>query len=195
MNNNNFKKQVDLFVNVPGQAKKLEDSPRVKRHGEFDSIIIGAPQSSNCIKINSEGIWFGGIASSSAVLKIALDGTNNIVASSSFLSLTDTPSAYTTAGAIYNVNGTKTAISESTVVLTEGTNTFSITKGTAIITALAGTNNFDTINVSGLEVDSNGYLKPISSADTTAPNNSIYFSSDLSALAYKDSGGVSHALY
>lgn len=190
-----FNQKQEIFTNVAAVPEELDESPRAKRHGEFDSIIVGAPQSSKCIKINKEGIWFGGITSSSAVLKIGLDGSNNIVASSSFLSMTDTPSAYTTAGAIYNVNGTKTAVNESGVVLTEGTNTWTITKGTAVITALAGTNKLGSLAVGNLTIDSNGYLKPISSNDLAAPNNSIYFSTDSNTLCYKDNLGVSNSLY
>jgi hypothetical protein len=49
--------------------------------------------------------------------------------------------------------------------------------------------------IGGLVVDSNGFLKPISSADASAPNNSIYYSTTQSKLVYKDSGGTVNNLY
>lgn len=44
-------------------------------------------------------------------------------------------------------------------------------------------------------VDTDGYIKPISSDDVSAPNNSIYYSTDATKLVYKDSGGVVRDLY
>jgi hypothetical protein len=53
---------------------------------------------------------------------------------SAFLDLTDTPSSYDTAYALYTTNVTKDAIIETSVLLEEGSNTFTITKGsTALI--------------------------------------------------------------
>ena len=46
-----------------------------------------------------------------------------------------------------------------------------------------------------LIIDTNGFILPKSSADAAAPNNSIYYSTDSSKLAYKDSGGTTHDLY
>lgn len=37
--------------------------------------------------------------------------------------------------------------------------------------------------------------QPPSMSDSVAPNNSVYYSTTLGALAFKDSGGSSHALY
>jgi len=42
---------------------------------------------------------------------------------------------------------------------------------------------------------SDGFFLPVSSTDALAPNNSIYFSTTLNKLAYRDSAGTSHALY
>ncbi|MDC1299924.1 hypothetical protein N8Z24_00295 [bacterium] len=55
-----------------------------------------------------------------------------------FIGLTDTPGSYTTSNAIYTTNGTPDAVIETTVVLTEGTNTFNIAKGTASLDVAAG---------------------------------------------------------
>lgn len=41
----------------------------------------------------------------------------------------------------------------------------------------------------------NGFFLPITSTDTDAPNNSIYFSSTANKLVYKDSFGVINNLY
>ena len=49
--------------------------------------------------------------------------------------------------------------------------------------------------INSLEIDKDGFLKPISSADASAPNNSIYYSTDAAKLVYKDSGGTPNALY
>lgn len=54
-----------------------------------------------------------------------------ILTKDTFLELNDTPSGYTTNGAIYVADNSNTQVDESTVILTEGTNTFAITKGTA----------------------------------------------------------------
>jgi hypothetical protein len=55
--------------------------------------------------------------------------------------------------------------------------------------------NTGSVYVNNLEVDINGFLKPISSADASAPNNSIYYSTTASKLVYKDSGGTVNNLY
>jgi hypothetical protein len=46
-----------------------------------------------------------------------------------------------------------------------------------------------------LKADAAGFLLPITSADATAPNNSIYYSSDASKLVYKDGAGAVNDLY
>jgi hypothetical protein len=46
-----------------------------------------------------------------------------------------------------------------------------------------------------LLIDSSGYIKPVSSTDAAAPNNSIYYSTTQSRLVYKDSSGTANALY
>lgn len=40
-----------------------------------------------------------------------------------------------------------------------------------------------------------GTIEPITLQDSSAPNNSIYYSSDQSKLVYKDSGGTVNDLY
>lgn len=40
-----------------------------------------------------------------------------------------------------------------------------------------------------------GYYQPISSSDSDAPNNSVYFSTDQSKLVYKDENGIVNDLY
>jgi hypothetical protein len=52
-----------------------------------------------------------------------------------------------------------------------------------------------TITPSGGTINADGYIAPKSSTDAAAPNNSIYYSTTQSKLVYKDSGGVSNALY
>jgi hypothetical protein len=64
----------------------------------------------------------------------------------SFIGLTDTPVGYTTANAIYTTNSTPNAVIETAVVLTEGGNTFNITKGTASLDIAAS---------AALDVDAN----------------------------------------
>ena len=46
-----------------------------------------------------------------------------------------------------------------------------------------------------MRVDGNGYFIPVSSADASAPNNSIYYSTDAGKLVYKDAGGTPRSLY
>jgi len=57
-------------------------------------------------------------------------------------------------------------------------------------------NYANTININGTQVvDDGGFFKPVSSSDSNAPNNSVYYSTDSGKLAYKDSGGAVNALY
>jgi hypothetical protein len=61
-----------------------------------------------------------------------------------FTGAPDTPSGYTTNGALYVANNTGSSIDESTVILTEAANTFAITKGSASLDiAAAATLNID----------------------------------------------------
>ena len=73
-----------------------------------------------------------------------------------FTELTDTPSGFTTANALYSTNGTPDAMIETTVILTEGTNTFNVTKGTASLDIAAG---------SVLNVDANLTVSGVSDID------------------------------
>jgi len=50
------------------------------------------------------------------------------------------------------------------------------------------------VDVAG-NVKPHGTFQPPSLADSAAPNNSIYYSTDASKLVYKDSGGSVHNLY
>jgi len=51
------------------------------------------------------------------------------------------------------------------------------------------------ITLQGATVDVNGCINPVSIADATAANNSIYYSTDATKLVYKDSGGTVNSLY
>jgi len=51
------------------------------------------------------------------------------------------------------------------------------------------------VAASGTIINEIGFISPISSDDAAAPNNSIYFSTDQSAVSYKDSIGSIHVLY
>jgi hypothetical protein len=53
----------------------------------------------------------------------------------------------------------------------------------------------DSVIINTLEVRSDGTIKPISLADASAPNDSIYYSTTQSKLVYKDSGGTVNNLY
>jgi len=44
-------------------------------------------------------------------------------------------------------------------------------------------------------LDQNGFFHPVSSADASAPVNSVYYSTNQAKLVYKDSGGVVNDLY
>ena len=63
---------------------------------------------------------------------------DTIISHDTFLELNDTPAAYTNVGAVYAVNGAGDAVAETTVILAEDTNTFSITKGTASLDIAVG---------------------------------------------------------
>ena len=72
-----------------------------------------------------------------------------------FVALTDTPSAFTNANAIYAVNGSGNAVAETTVILAEGTNSFSITQGTTEM-AVAADVDIDTaltVNTTAVTLD------------------------------------------
>jgi len=62
-------------------------------------------------------------------LTIPAGGFSNL-----FFDLTDSPAAATTDGAIYVADNTNSQIDESTVILTESANAFTLTKGTANVT-------------------------------------------------------------
>ena len=47
----------------------------------------------------------------------------------------------------------------------------------------------------GMVIDGGGFIQPRNAADGSAPNNSIYYSTDQSVLVYKDSGGSVNDLY
>lgn len=66
--------------------------------------------------------------------------------------------------------------------------------GTDLIidTDAVGTGSF---KVNGHEIRANGTIKPVQLADASAANDSLYYSTTASKLAYKDSGGTVHALY
>lgn len=51
------------------------------------------------------------------------------------------------------------------------------------------------VSMHGLVIDNGGFLKPISAADASAPNNSIYYSTTQRKLVYKDSSGTANPLY
>lgn len=48
---------------------------------------------------------------------------------------------------------------------------------------------------SGMQIRGDGTIQPTSTADSVAPNDSIYYSTDQSKLVYKDSGGTVNDLY
>ncbi len=92
-----------------------------------------------------------------------------------FIELTDTPSGYTTSNAIYTTNGTPDAVIETTVVLTEGTDTFNIAKGTASLDIAAG---------SALNVDANLTVESASiiNQDVTSDADVTFNGATLSSL-------------
>jgi trimeric autotransporter adhesin len=89
-----------------------------------------------------------------------------------FIDLSDTPNSYSNVGALYNVNATSDGIDETEVILTEGTNTFNIAKGTASLDIAAGAE---------LDIDQNftvnGYATTITGYDQS---NTLYMYESLS---------------
>lgn len=87
----------------------------------------------------------------------AWEDVGTAAAGTTFIGLTDTPGSYTTGNAIYTTNGTPNAVIETTVVLTEGANTFNITKGTATLDIAAAADlNIDTdltVNTASVTLD------------------------------------------
>jgi len=127
-----------------------------------------------------------------------MDGSNNMTGSGDLTDLADFPSSYTQAHTIYTANSTPNAMIESGVTLTtNGSNEFLITRGTAILTCIAGTNKLRelTVGAASFNIDTSGYAHPITAADLGSPSNSIYYSSTTSKLTYKDPGGTAHVLY
>jgi len=82
-----------------------------------------------------------------------------ILTKDTFLELTDTPSSYTANGAIYVADNSNSEVDESAVILAEGTNTFSLTKGTASLDIAGG---------AALNIDAN---LTVSNAVTLAATN------------------------
>jgi len=81
-----------------------------------------------------------------------------------FTGLVDTPGGYTTANALYTTDSDPNSIIETAVVLTEGTNTFNITKGTASLDIAAGS----ALNVdANLTVESASFINQDVTSDAT----------------------------
>jgi hypothetical protein len=73
-----------------------------------------------------------------------------VASSDTFIELTDTPSSYTTANALYNVNGAATAVNETTTLLTEpAVNQFTLTRGTTALTMQADLTVTGTASITG----------------------------------------------
>ena len=95
----------------------------------------------------------------------------------------------------FNVNSDFTIeADDKSIIFGEGSDAKTYYNGTDLIidSDVAGSGS---CKINGLEIDKDGYIKPISSADSAAPNNSIYYSTDSSKLVYKDSGGSVNDLY
>jgi hypothetical protein len=165
---------------IPIQPRDMTGR-RESQIGKFKKLIIGGGKGDVGMKITREGLWAGNSSASGAPARIELDGTNNLAGGSNFTDLIGTPSSYK-ANEILKGNGSADGLEFSGVTISSGTNTFTITKGTAIITAKAGTNSFD-------------YLIIGTMSDAAAPINCLYNSSTTGKLSWKDSGGVSHSLY
>ena len=91
-------------------------------------------------------------------------------------------------------NGDSQFVGQLTINSTSAANTPVAIKGNTSQTAnlLEMQDNTSTV-VSNF--DSNGAWQPPSLADSSANNNSIYFSTTQSRLVYKDSGGTVNNLY
>ena len=87
-----------------------------------------------------------------------------VIAHDTFLELTDTPAAYTADGAIYVADNTTGEVDESTVILTEAANTFTIAQGTASLDiAIGAILNIDT----GLQTTTNAGILAFTAAGKT----------------------------
>ena len=77
---------------------------------------------------------------------------------------------------------------------TKGTLTNVVYRGdTATVNYLNSTNGYNVRTAT--VIDQYGFFKPVKSDDQGAPNNSIYYSTDQSALVYKDVNGSVQRLY
>jgi hypothetical protein len=85
------------------------------------------------------------------------------------------------------------ALLSAEIELTGTDSEFLVTDGANTLFGVADTGG---ISIGGgLRFDGDGFLLPVSSADASAPNNSIYYSTDSAKLVYKDGGGGVNDLY
>jgi hypothetical protein len=104
----------------------------------FDSTVTvgGSTAFSSVIDDDTMGTASNTSLATSESIKAYVD--TQIATKDTFLELTDTPGSYTADGAIYVANNSSGQVDESTVILTESTNTFAITKGSASLDIAAG---------------------------------------------------------
>jgi hypothetical protein len=105
------------------------------------------------------------------------NGSWGWVGTTTFAGLTDVDGSFANAGAIYAVNGATDGVDETTVILSEGTNTFAITKGTASLDIAAG---------STLDVNANLTVSTAVTLDQSVASGS---SPTFTADNFSDGGG------
>lgn len=169
---------------------------RSKSEVKLKSLQIGGSRGDIGLKITREGLYAGSSDAASAPAKIELDGTNNLTSSGNFTDLVGAPSSYV-ASAILQGNATADGLKFSGATISDGSNTFTITKGTAVLTVVGGTNWLGSLQVGAntVVIDNNGNIQPATNTDVLAANNSIYYSSTTSKLCYRDPSGSVHTLY
>ena len=130
---------IDLFANV-GDVYIMGRTGMELAVGITSDITFTARSASKTLSDASNTTFTGTISGETSIF----GALNSLSAGgSTFLGLTDTPSSYTTDGALYVANNSGGSIDESAVILTESTNTFNIAKGTASLDIAAGS----TLNV------------------------------------------------
>jgi len=163
-------------------------SPSGVEYNEYDivtNVVKGYVNTFNCVSSHTSSTLTE--PGSGAHWEVPWDYYSTGNSGFTYLALEDTPNNFNTVNALYNVNGSKTAVQETTVILSEDVNTFSITNGTASLDiAPAATLNIDKdLTVDGFETTITG----VGQANTLTLNESLTIGDGYTGtLTYSDSG-------
>ena len=177
-----------------GKTLTIEDDCIVNQDLTTDADVIFATLTLSAGQSDVDEISNDGTLSDNSVYAIPTEQAvktyvdTRIASNDSFLELNDTPSSYTASGALYNVNTDVDGVRETSVILSEGVNTFSFTNGTASLDiATASTVNID----ANLTVESDSIINQDLTTDADVGFNSITLSGGATIYEFSTDGTLS----